>query len=163
MGAFHLYISGFDLSSHLPNSLPVFSALFLAISPPNFCSLNNIFIFSRTTRVQHQPWFSFERASYRITTTWQLSSNYCSFRLWALWDRDFLSEEPAQKYFSLKVRVRQHISLLGPILSSLTALWKCHFATPFQNVFPGSLAISLGNYLVSSAAASAWTERQMIS
>ena len=65
-----------------------------------------------------------------------------------------------QKHCSPKVRVRQHLSLLGPILSALTALWKHHFASPFQNVFPCSLALSLSNYRVSCAAASARTDRQ---
>lgn len=61
------------------------------------------------------------------------------------------------------VGVRQHLSLLGPILPALTALWKCQFTSHFQNLFPGSLAISLGNDLVSCTAASAWTDRQTIS
>jgi len=47
MGTFHFDTSDFDLSSHLPNSLPVFSALFLAVSPPNFCSSNKCFHFSQ--------------------------------------------------------------------------------------------------------------------
>lgn len=55
--------------------------------------------------------------------------------------------------------VRQHLSLLGPIFPALTALWKCQFTSHFQNLFPGSLAISLGNDLVGCAAASAWTDR----
>lgn len=94
-----------------------------------------------------------------ITTMLQFSLNYYFFRIWALWDKKLLSGEHVQKFCSPKVW--QHLSLLGPILPALMAFWKCHITSPSQNLFPGSLATSVGNYLVSCAAASAWTDRQL--